>query len=91
MTLIEVDPDSAGWRKARRSMANGNCVEVHPVTDAIAVRDSKNPGGLVLAYDAESWRALRWQRDSVGLTFPSGKSFLTQATLHVRVALVERL
>lgn len=57
MTLIEVDPDSAGWRKARRSMANGNCVEVHPVTDAIAVRDSKNPGGLVLAYDAESWRA----------------------------------
>jgi hypothetical protein len=38
-------------------MANGNCVEVHPVTGAIAVRDSKNPGGLVLAYSAESWRA----------------------------------
>jgi hypothetical protein len=57
MTLIEVDPESPGWRKARRSMANGNCVEVRPATGAIAVRDSKNPGGLVLAYSAESWHA----------------------------------
>ena len=57
MSLIEVEPDSTGWRKARRSMANGNCVEVHPVTGAIAVRDSKNPRGAVLAYSAESWRS----------------------------------
>jgi uncharacterized protein DUF397 len=57
MSLIEVDPDSAGWRKARRSMANGNCVEVRPVRGAIAVRDSQNPGGLVLAYSTESWHA----------------------------------
>jgi Domain of unknown function (DUF397) len=56
MSLIEVDPESPGWRKARRSMANGNCVEVHPVTGAVAVRDSQNRGGLVLAYSAESWR-----------------------------------
>jgi hypothetical protein len=57
MSLIEVDPESTGWRKASRSMANGNCVEVRPVTGAIAVRDSQNSGGLVLAYSAESWRA----------------------------------
>jgi hypothetical protein len=38
-------------------MANGNCVEVHPVRGAVAVRDSKNPGGLMLAYSAESWHA----------------------------------
>lgn len=57
MSLIEIDPDSAGWRKAQRSMANGNCVEVAPVTDAIAVRDSKNPGGLMLAYSIDSWRS----------------------------------
>lgn len=57
MALTEVDPDSAGWRKALRSMANGNCVEVHPVRGAIAVRDSNNPGGLMLAYSAESWHA----------------------------------
>jgi hypothetical protein len=38
-------------------MANGNCVEVLPVNGGIAVRDSKNPGGYVLAYSAPSWRA----------------------------------
>jgi hypothetical protein len=38
-------------------MANGNCVEVRPVNGAIAVRDSKNPNGDVLAYDAASWSA----------------------------------
>jgi Domain of unknown function (DUF397) len=38
-------------------MANGNCVEVRPVNGGIAVRDSKNPGGYVLAYSAPSWRA----------------------------------
>jgi Domain of unknown function (DUF397) len=57
MSIVEVDPDSAGWRKARRSMANGNCVEVRPVTGAIAVRDSNKPDGLMIAYSAESWRA----------------------------------
>lgn len=57
MSLTEVDAESAGWRKARRSMGNGNCVEVRPVTGAVAVRDSKNRGGLVIAYSAESWRA----------------------------------
>ena len=56
MSLVE-DGTESGWRKARRSMANGNCVEVGPVTGVIGVRDSKNPGGLVLAYTAESWRA----------------------------------
>jgi hypothetical protein len=38
-------------------MANGNCVEVRPVNGGVAVRDSKNPGGYVLAYSASSWRA----------------------------------
>jgi len=57
MSQVEVDPASPGWRKARRSMANGNCVEVRPAYGAVAVRDSQNPGGLVLAYSAASWRA----------------------------------
>jgi Domain of unknown function (DUF397) len=57
MSPVEVDSESAGWRKARRSMANGNCVEIRPVRGAIAVRDSQNPGGPVLAYSAESWHA----------------------------------
>jgi Domain of unknown function (DUF397) len=57
MSLMKADAESFGWRKARRSMANGNCVEVRPVNGAIAVRDSKNPGGYTLAYSAASWRA----------------------------------
>ena len=56
MSVNEVDADSSGWRKARRSMGNGNCVEVRPVRDAIAVRDSQDPDGLVLAYSSETWR-----------------------------------
>jgi hypothetical protein len=57
MFLMKADAEPFGWRKARRSMANGNCVEVRPVNGGIAVRDSKNPGGYVLAYSAPSWRA----------------------------------
>ena len=57
MFLMKADAESLGWRKARRSLANGNCVEVRPVNGGIAVRDSKNPGGYVLAYSTPSWRA----------------------------------
>ena len=46
----------AEWRKARRSMGNGNCVEVAVTNGRIAVRDSKKPVGPMLAYSAESWR-----------------------------------
>jgi len=45
------------WRKARRSIANGNCVEVRPINGVVVVRDSKNPTGSMLAYSAQSWRA----------------------------------
>jgi Domain of unknown function (DUF397) len=56
MSFVQADIQSPGWRKARRSMANGNCVEVGPSNGVVAVRDSKNPGGYVLAYSPESWR-----------------------------------
>lgn len=45
------------WRKAMRSMGNGNCVEVSPVRAGVAVRDSKSPAGPMLAYSVASWRA----------------------------------
>lgn len=44
------------WRKARRSANNGACIEVTPANGQIAVRDSKNPGGIWLRYPAQSWR-----------------------------------
>jgi hypothetical protein len=44
------------WRKARRSANNGACVEVAPKNGGIAVRDSKNPGGIWLEYSQQSWQ-----------------------------------
>ena len=43
------------WRKARRSMNNGNCTEVATAAGMVAVRDSKDPQGPVLFYPATSW------------------------------------
>ena len=45
------------WKKSSYSTAQGNCVEVAPVREATAIRDSKNPAGPVLRFPADSWRA----------------------------------
>ena len=38
------------WVKSSYSFANGNCVEVAALPGAVAVRDSKDPGGPVLTF-----------------------------------------
>jgi hypothetical protein len=55
---LEDDLHVGAWRKARRSIANGECVEVAPVADAgnVAVRDSTDPDGPILQYSVVSWR-----------------------------------
>jgi hypothetical protein len=41
----------AAWRKASRSGAQGNCVELAwPGSDVVAVRNSRDPRGPVLVY-----------------------------------------
>lgn len=51
-----IDLSGAKWRKATRSQSGGNaCVEVAGVPGTIAVRDSKNPGGAVLAFTPQQW------------------------------------
>jgi hypothetical protein len=47
------------WRKSSYSGGSGqsNCVEVRSVPGRVAVRDSKDPGGGVLAVTAGEWRA----------------------------------
>jgi hypothetical protein len=44
------------WRKARRSMNNGACVEVATTSAGVAIRDSQDIDGEVLRYSVNSWR-----------------------------------
>lgn len=44
------------WTKSSYSTGNGACVEVRsPITQAIAVRDSKVPAGPSLTFVPSSW------------------------------------
>lgn len=43
------------WVKSSRSAGNGQCVEVAGTRDGVAVRDSKNPEGPSLRFQAMEW------------------------------------
>jgi hypothetical protein len=46
------------WRTSSYSgNSGGNCVEVGTAAQLIAVRDSKDPDGSVLAFAANAWAA----------------------------------
>jgi hypothetical protein len=51
--------DNLIWRKSSYSGSNGgNCVEIADnLSGAVAVRDSKDSGGPVLAFKPDGWRA----------------------------------
>lgn len=51
------DLGSVTWRTSTRSGANGNCVEVAKLRDAVAVRDSKHPTGPALVFTRHEWAA----------------------------------
>jgi hypothetical protein len=57
MPLSYGEQGHLNWRKAKRSMNNGNCAEVAAVIGMVAVRDSKDPQGPVLQYPVMSWHS----------------------------------
>jgi Domain of unknown function (DUF397) len=52
----DLDLTDARWRKSRRSSGNGACVEVTCLSQAVGIRDSKNPDGPKLAVSPTAWR-----------------------------------
>lgn len=48
--------EADGWRKASYSTSNGgNCVMTKAADGRMAVGDTKNPDGTVLAFGAGAW------------------------------------
>lgn len=47
----------AAWKKSSRSSGNGNCVEVAILTQAVAVRDTKDRSGPTLIFTPAEWDA----------------------------------
>ena len=45
------------WKKATKSSANGQCVEVRDLGDRVEVRDSKNRTGAILTFTPGEWDA----------------------------------
>jgi hypothetical protein len=54
------DVSDAAWRKSSRSVGSTadqtNCVEVAELRDRVAMRDSKDSAGPVLAFTRTQWR-----------------------------------
>jgi hypothetical protein len=46
----------APWRKSRRSVSNGACVEAASGRRTVMVRDSVDPAGPVVRYSAKTWQ-----------------------------------
>lgn len=57
MSTTKAERRALVWRKASRSAANGECVEVATEGGTVVIRDSKNPEGNVLTCSPETFRS----------------------------------
>ena len=57
MAVVQIEPGQADWRKPRRSVGNGACVEVAAFEGSILVRDSKVSDSPVIGFPVDSWHA----------------------------------
>jgi hypothetical protein len=55
--MSKLDLSQVEWHKSSFSGANGNCVEVAMLPNAVAVRHSKHPTGPVLIFTPQEWAA----------------------------------
>jgi hypothetical protein len=53
---MRIPTDDLVWRRSTRC-SSGACVEVADNVDTVLVRDSKDPGGTVLAFARLNWNA----------------------------------
>lgn len=52
------DLNHALWRKSKRSVNNGACIELAPAPNGeIAIRNSRDPYGPMLVYTQVEWHA----------------------------------
>jgi hypothetical protein len=57
MSFNNLEAGGLEWRKAKRSIGNGACVEVAPAGGQVHVRDSQDQNGAQIQYPERSWRA----------------------------------
>ena len=57
ITLSALERENLTWTKASHSTANGHCIEIASARGNIAIRDSKDPDGLILAFTASEFAA----------------------------------
>jgi len=57
MSTIDFGDHGISWRKASRSVGNGECVEVSSHLGRVSIRDSKDPGGPVLSCSLDAFQS----------------------------------